>query len=350
MTDEINTGNVICSVPNSPAVESIQIKPFLHRTPIPSVEKVTLKWAQGAPTPIQEVQLTPISEALNLLVGFSSGEVIMEGEELKHIPSISESLESLWDTPKRKNIDGCANRTKKAKIAQKEPHKDISKQLANQKPRTKVPDSEIRIENIIQGSPSFVPCKIKVKTPKGRGRGVKEAKMNIMNSDSGMTQTKKTLTVKQRAAQAGRVAKATKAALPKPRQTLSGRKAPRKQLATKAAHKQGGGQGARPKPHQNYAMMALREIRRFQRSVDLLIPLLPFQQLVHEIAQDYRMDLRFQSSTILALQEAAEAWLVSLFESTNLCCIHRGCITIAPKDFYLVRHIHHIAGINLWWI
>ena len=52
----------------------------------------------GAPTPIQECQLTPISEALNLLVGFSSGEVIMEGEELKHIPSISESLDSIWVT------------------------------------------------------------------------------------------------------------------------------------------------------------------------------------------------------------------------------------------------------------
>ena len=221
--------------------------------------------------------MTPIFEALNLLVGFSSGEVIMEGEELKHIPSISNHLESLWDTPKRKNIDGHANRTKKSKIAQKEPCKDISKQLANQKTQTKVPDSEIRIENIIQGSPSFVPCKIKVKTLKGRGRGVKEVKMNIMNSDSGMAWMKKTLTAKQRAAQAGRAAKAAKAALPNPRQTPSGGKAPQKQLATKAAHKQGGGQGARPKPHQNYTMIALREIWRFQRSVDLLIPLLPFQ-------------------------------------------------------------------------
>ena len=104
------------------------------------------------------------------------------------------------------------------------------------------------------------------------------------------------------------------------------------------------------KPHQNYAMIALHEIRRFQRSVDLLIPLLPFQRLVREIAQDFRMDLRFQSSAILALQEAAEAWLVNLLKSANLCCIHRGRITIAPKDFYLVKRIHHIAGINLWWI
>ena len=113
--------------------------------------------------------------------------------------------------------------------------------------------------------------------------------------------------------------------------------------------KQGGGLGAKPKPRRNYAMIALWEIRRFQRSVDLLIPLLPFQRLVREIAQDCKMDLRFQSSAILALQEAAEAWLISLFESANLGCIHRGRITICPKDFYLVCCIHHIAGINLWW-
>ena len=89
---------------------------------------------KGAPTPIQEGQLTPITEALNLLAGFSSGEVIMEGNELKHIPSISESLETIWNTPKRKNTNGCANRTKKAKVGQKEPRKNISKQLTDQNP------------------------------------------------------------------------------------------------------------------------------------------------------------------------------------------------------------------------
>ena len=145
MADEINAGNVIRSVPNSPVVEHVRVKPFLQKTPIPSVEKVTSKWVQGAPTPIQEGQLTPLSEALNLLVGFSSGKVIMEGEELKHIPSISESLDSIWATLKRKNVDGHANRTKKAKIAQKEPRSNISKQLAIQIPRTKIPDSEIQI-------------------------------------------------------------------------------------------------------------------------------------------------------------------------------------------------------------
>ena len=222
MADEINTGNVIHSVPNSP----VRIKPFLQKTPIPSVEKVTSKWVQGAPTPTQEGPLTPLSEALNLLVGFSSGKVVMEGEELKHLPAISESLDSIWVTSKRKNIDGCTNRTKMAKIAQKEPHPNISKQLAIQKPRTKIPDSEIQIENIIQDSPAFVPYKVEIPSTKGTGKGVKEVEMNIMGSDLGMARTKKTLTVQQRITWVGRAMKATKAALPKPHQTPSGGKAP----------------------------------------------------------------------------------------------------------------------------
>ena len=84
--------------------------------------------------------------------------------------------------------------------------------------------------------------------------------MNIMNSDAGIAWMKKTLTAKQRAALAGKAAKAMKAALSNPHQTPLGGKTPRKQLATKAAHKQGSGQGVKAKPHQNYALIALREI------------------------------------------------------------------------------------------
>lgn len=85
--------------------------------------------------------------------------------------------------------------------------------------------------------------------------------------------------------------------------------------------------------------VALREIRRYQKSTNLLIRKLPFQRLVREIAQDYKNDLRFQSNAILALQEAAEAYLVSLFEDTNLCAIHAKRVTIMPKDMQLARRI-----------
>ena len=177
MADRIKTGKVACSVPSSPVLKNVQINPFLHKTPIPSAKKETPEWVKRAPTPIQEGQLTPNTEALNLLVEFAFGEVIMEENELKHLPSISKSLETIWETPKRKNTDGSANRTKKAKIAQKEPRKNISKQLADQNPHTKVLDSEIKIENIIQDSPSFVPHKIKTPTGKGKGKGVKNLKI-----------------------------------------------------------------------------------------------------------------------------------------------------------------------------
>ena len=85
--------------------------------------------------------------------------------------------------------------------------------------------------------------------------------------------------------------------------------------------------------------VALREIRKYQKSTELLIRKLPFQRLVREIAQDFKTDLRFQSSAVLALQEAAEAYLVGLFEDTNLAAIHAKRVTIMPKDIQLARRI-----------
>eukprot|EP01003_Olkasia_polycarbonata_P003105 NODE_1674_length_506_cov_258.203501_g1596_i0.p1 GENE.NODE_1674_length_506_cov_258.203501_g1596_i0~~NODE_1674_length_506_cov_258.203501_g1596_i0.p1 ORF type:complete len:81 (-),score=28.52 NODE_1674_length_506_cov_258.203501_g1596_i0:262-477(-) len=64
-----------------------------------------------------------------------------------------------------------------------------------------------------------------------------------------------------------------------------------------------------------------------------------FQRLVREVAQDFKADIRFQSNAILALQEAAEAYLVSLFEDTNLCAIHAKRVTIMVKDIQLARRI-----------
>ncbi|CAB1332326.1 unnamed protein product [Coregonus sp. 'balchen'] len=87
-----------------------------------------------------------------------------------------------------------------------------------------------------------------------------------------------------------------------------------------------------------------REIRRYQKSTELLIRKLPFQRLVREIAQDFKTDLRFQSSAVMALQEASEAYLVGLFEDTNLCAIHAKRVTIMPKDIQLARRIHDRHG------
>ncbi|KAI4889880.1 hypothetical protein NFI96_029458 [Prochilodus magdalenae] len=133
------------------------------------------------------------------------------------------------------------------------------------------------------------------------------------------------------------------AAMARTKQTArksTGGKAPRKQLATKAARKSAPSTGGVKKPHRyRPGTVALREIRRYQKSTELLIRKLPFQRLVREIAQDFKTDLRFQSAAIGALQEASEAYLVGLFEDTNLCAIHAKRVTIMPKDIQLARRI-----------
>ena len=99
-------------------------------------------------------------------------------------------------------------------------------------------------------------------------------------------------------------------------------------------------QGRRIKPHRYRAgTVALKDIRHYQGSTALLIRKLPFQWVVREITQDIKTGLRFQSAALLCLQEATEAYLVSLLEDSNLCAIHARRVTIMPKDIQLARRI-----------
>ncbi|XP_075240939.1 histone H3-like [Convolutriloba macropyga] len=86
---------------------------------------------------------------------------------------------------------------------------------------------------------------------------------------------------------------------------------------------------------------ALQEIRRYQRSTELLIPKLPFQRVVREITLKLTgvADIKYQTAALGALHEAAEAYLVGLFEDTNLCCVHARRVTIMPRDIVLARRI-----------
>ena len=122
----------------------------------------------------------------------------------------------------------------------------------------------------------------------------------------------------------------------------TGGKVPRKQVASKAARKTAPASASVKKPHRyRPGTVALREIRKYQKSTELLIRKLPFQRLVREVAQDFKNDLRFQGSAVMALQEAAEAYLVSLFEDTNQCAIHAKRVTIMPRDMQLARRIRN---------
>lgn len=123
------------------------------------------------------------------------------------------------------------------------------------------------------------------------------------------------------------------------RKTFGG-KALRKQLAIEAAKQCTETGGVKKKPHRwRPGTVALREIRRYQKSTELLIRKLPFQRLVREVAETFIPDVRFQSSAIVALQEASESYLAGLFEDTNLCAIHAKRVTIMPKDIQLARRI-----------
>ena len=118
-------------------------------------------------------------------------------------------------------------------------------------------------------------------------------------------------------------------------------KAPR---YTQIAHKSAPATGNKVKKPHRYrpGTVALREIRKYQsgkHSTDLLIKRAPFIRLVREISMTFGNDIRWQSIALQALQEAAEAYLVGLFEDTNMCAIHAKRVTIMPKDVQLARRI-----------
>uniref|UniRef100_A0A8C4R225 Core Histone H2A/H2B/H3 domain-containing protein n=1 Tax=Eptatretus burgeri TaxID=7764 RepID=A0A8C4R225_EPTBU len=114
----------------------------------------------------------------------------------------------------------------------------------------------------------------------------------------------------------------------------------RKQLATKMVHKSASAIGGVKNQHRSRpGTVALREIRRHQKSTELLIRKLPFQRIVREIAQDSMTNLLFQNSAEMTLQESSEAYLVGLFEDTHLWAIHAKRVTIMPKDIHLARRI-----------
>ena len=157
--------------------------------------------------------------------------------------------------------------------------------------------------------------------------------------------------------------------------TVLGRKAPRKQLNPKKQHATKADRTKEKKPHRyRPGTVALREIRRYQKSTDLLIRRAPFMKLVRDICkemvkkrnevkdnnkaelekakmtyddnprgrlglEDGEDCLRFQSTALLALQEASEAYLVGLFEDVNLCAIHAKRVTIMPRDMTLALRI-----------
>ncbi|KAF0719316.1 Aste57867_1129 [Aphanomyces stellatus] len=133
----------------------------------------------------------------------------------------------------------------------------------------------------------------------------------------------------------------TKQSTPKTRAKTGG-KHPHKAIAAKVLPKKAAPVGFVKKPHRyRPGTVAIRDIRRYQKSTELLIRKIPFQRLVREIAQNVRLDLRFQGSALIALQESAEAYLVSLFADSYLCAMHAKRVTLMPRDIILARRLRH---------
>lgn len=134
-----------------------------------------------------------------------------------------------------------------------------------------------------------------------------------------------------------------------PQTAIVATKKPRKAMASRATHTSGL-VGAKVAKKQNSSVkksyryrpgtVALREVKRLQKSTELLIRRAPFRRLVREVATaGARADLRFAVSAVDAIQEAAEAYVVGILEDTNLCSLHAGRVTVMPKDLLLARRL-----------
>ncbi|XP_056017360.1 uncharacterized protein LOC130053805 [Ostrea edulis] len=232
---------------------------------------------------------------------------------------------------KGKGASGSFKLGDKPKAEQKPKAKKVAKPKAAKpkKAAAAAKPKKAAVEKKVKKTPKKPAAPKKAKTPKKKAAAKKPA----------AKAPKKAKSPKKPAAKKSKTPKKMARTKQTARKSTGG-KAPRKQLATKAARKSAPATGGVKKPHRyRPGTVALREIRRYQKSTELLIRKLPFQRLVREIAQDFKTDLRFQSSAVMALQEASEAYLVGLFEDTNLCAIHAKRVTIMPKDIQLARRI-----------
>jgi histone H3 len=84
---------------------------------------------------------------------------------------------------------------------------------------------------------------------------------------------------------------------------------------------------------------AINEIRKYQSTAELLIPKAPFERVVRGIAQDCQPDIKFRTTALMALREAAEAFIVGTIEDGNLCTIHADRVTLMARDLALARRI-----------
>jgi histone H3 len=117
-------------------------------------------------------------------------------------------------------------------------------------------------------------------------------------------------------------------------------KAGKRSLGKKQASKSASGsQGMKKSFRWRPGTVALREVRKAQKSTELLIAKAPFSRLVREIAETHKAGLRFQASAVAAIQEATESYVISLLADSNLAALHANRVTAMPRDLQLVRRL-----------
>lgn len=124
------------------------------------------------------------------------------------------------------------------------------------------------------------------------------------------------------------------------KQTAIKAKSSKRALGQKKAKKSASGSSGMKKSFRwRPGTVALREVRKLQKSTDLLVAKAPFSRLVREVAETHKAGLRFQASAVAAIQEATEAFVVSLLADSNLAALHSGRVTAMPRDLQLVRRL-----------
>jgi histone H3 len=124
------------------------------------------------------------------------------------------------------------------------------------------------------------------------------------------------------------------------KQTAVKSKSSKRALGQKKAKKSASGStGVKKSFRWRPGTVALREVRRLQKGTELLVAKAPFSRLVREIAEGHKSGLRFQASAVAAIQEATEAFVVSLLSDANLTALHANRVTAMPRDLQLVRRL-----------
>ena len=123
------------------------------------------------------------------------------------------------------------------------------------------------------------------------------------------------------------------------KQTAVKAKSAKRALGQKKAKKSSGSSGMKKSFRWRPGTVALREVRKLQKSTELLVAKAPFSRLVREVAETHKAGLRFQASAVAAIQEATEAFVVSLLSDANLAALHASRVTAMPRDLQLVRRL-----------